>query len=150
MIWPVIYVVDLMLTTLNINNNHSCTLADIKGLERHLSILDHFIATRDLVDEGGLGVEKQHVEVLNGANALQRLPVLEPENLQESATTGKAMRMLTFSRPTSAVNMASTKLAMVALISLVKSPVSGSSGRVNLVQTTRCTMPFARPYGQSL
>jgi hypothetical protein len=52
-------------------NNHTCTLADATSPGTRLSILDHSIAARDLVNEGGLGIGKQNVKVLNGANALQ-------------------------------------------------------------------------------
>jgi hypothetical protein len=51
-----------------------------------LSILDYHIASRDHVEERWLGIAKQDVEVLNGPDALQRLPVLEPHHLRRSVS----------------------------------------------------------------
>lgn len=60
---------------------------------------DRDISVRDVCDEVGIRIVQHHMEMLNRVNRLERLPILEPYDLQmfNKSVTARKQRQIIFS-----------------------------------------------------
>lgn len=138
-----------------VSDRAACPLSGPRSPGHLYFFAKRYIAVCNLIYERRIRVEDHNVKMLNCLDGFQGPPVLEPYILfrvscqRRRRVMGKDGISCTWSLESLPPNFCCIYVSISARALSVRSVVTGSSSRSNLVHTTRCTMRLSIPYGQS-